>query len=60
MKNQIAKQINTTLIVINVILFIYMLFAFIFKDKLGIFLYIANIALFGILMIIAYFLLGYM
>ncbi len=60
MKNQIAKQINTTLIVINVILFIYMLFAFLFKDKLGIFLYIANIALFGILMIIAYFLLGYM
>lgn len=60
MKNEITKQINATLNIIDFVLIIYIAISFILKDKLGSSLYAYNVILFGILLIASYFLLGFM
>ena len=60
MKNKISKQINTTLNVMSVILVLYILLTFVFKDKITNVLYPLNIAVFTLLCFASVFLLGYM
>lgn len=59
MKNNISKSIKNTMIIIDIILFIYISIIFIFKDKLSTLINPINVAFFMILTFISYYFLGY-
>lgn len=59
MKNSISKSIKNTMIIIDILLFIYIAIIFIFKDKINTLVNPINVAFFMLLTFICYHFLGY-
>lgn len=59
MKNSINKSIKNTMVIIDIIIFIYTITIFIFKDTLSTLIAPINVAFFMILSFVSYYLLGY-
>lgn len=59
MKNSISKSIKNTMIIIDVIFFIYIALIFIFKDKLNTLVNPINVAFFMLITFLGYHFLGY-
>ena len=59
MKNDISKSIKNTMIIIDIILFIYIVSIFILKDKINTLINPINVAFFMLLTFISYHFLGY-
>ena len=60
MKNQISKQINTTLNMMSIGILFYIIITFLLKTKIETYLYPLHIVLWMILIAISYYLLGYL